>query len=495
MSKVIFKMTFKHPNLKDSKAKNMAHINYISMRAGVDKSITEADLEKEIQKGVENLASDDETYVNYINERPRSHGLFGVDGIENPEDIKEELSEVNSCVWRAVVSLKEEDAKNLNYLDKEQWQLLLRKKMPDLANEMNIRDTNLRWVAAVHMEKGHPHAHIMFWEKEPERTLGIVNTKSLDNIRKIFTDEVFAEERFQLLNEKNLMRDLINDLANNDISNASKLIREVNDTGTEIEMFIKDMERTGVAPRLYEGEEIELTEKIRNLADMLPGSGRIALKFMPPEVKKEVRTIAEYLLEKPEFSASLEKNLKAVEELTRLYTSDEKAILARRGNYEHVVSNIAASLSDLGIGRDNILNTIKEWNKSQINDINVPANDINKILDEIDIKDNKFHDEKHREYFNNIAIQILDKHSDISIKEIKDKYIEDKLNERNIDLNELLDKDLIKLENNAYTLTDKSNEYYKTLEGLNDYEKEILKTLATNNLRTEELLELSLIHI
>lgn len=112
--------------------------------------------------------------------------MFGQDGIEDPREVQEEISQVQSFVRRGIVSLKGDDAKNLGYLEKEQWQDMLRKRFPDMAAEMGIPITNLRWIADVHMEKGHPHAHIMLWEKEPKKTIGIVNTKTLDNIRKMF---------------------------------------------------------------------------------------------------------------------------------------------------------------------------------------------------------------------------------------------------------------------------------------------------------------------
>ena len=91
MSRVIFKMTFKHPNLIDTSGKNVAHINYIGTRSGVDKSVTEADLKKELEKGIEKAAADDETYVRYIDERPNSHGLFGAEGIEDIKEIQKKL--------------------------------------------------------------------------------------------------------------------------------------------------------------------------------------------------------------------------------------------------------------------------------------------------------------------------------------------------------------------------------------------------------------------
>lgn len=362
-------MTFKHPNLKDTPGKNVSHVGYIATRSGVDKSLTESDLKKELEKGVEDLSSDDDTYVKYIDERPRSHGLFGQDGIEDPEDVQNEVSNVSSYVWRAIVSLKEDDAKNLGYLEKDKWQDMLRKKVPDMANEMGIKTTNLRWVAAIHMEKGHPHAHLMFWEKEPERTLGIVNTKSLDNIRKMYTDEIFEEERFQLLNEKNAMRDLLNDLAKGDIGQAARLLKEVRAAGQDLKTFIDGLSNEGVTPRLYSEEEQKIAGMLKELADKLPGKGRVALKFMPDDTKEEVRAIADFLLQQPEFSASLEKNLKAVEELTRMYTGKEGDIQKARDNaYKDMRDRICQVILKGAVEsqRDNLLYVDQELSQKAV---------------------------------------------------------------------------------------------------------------------------------
>lgn len=332
MSRVIFKMTFQHPNLKQTVGKNMGHIDYIATRPGADKSITEKDLQKELSKGSVDLPSDDSSYIQYIDQRPRSHGLFGQDGIENPEDIKNEISNVKSFVWRGIISLKEEDAIDLGYIKKDQWQDMLRKKMPDIANEMGIPISNLRWVGAVHMEKGHPHAHVVIWENEPKKPYGILSSKSLDRIRKTLTDEIFEEERFQLLNDKNVMRELINDLAKGDMSKATILVKEVRATELELKAFATEMNQEGVSPKLYSEEETYLANRIASLSQMLPGKGRANLAFMPEDVKTEVRGIADFLLQQPMMSASLEKNLRAVEELTRMYTGKEDAIQKARDN-------------------------------------------------------------------------------------------------------------------------------------------------------------------
>lgn len=330
MSKVIFKMSFKHPNLKDTKAKNTAHLNYIATRPGVDKAVTESDLKRELSKGIEHDESDDRTYLKYINERPRSHGLFGADGVEDLESVRDEIHNCESYVWRSIISIREEDAKELGYLSKDKWQDFIRKKMPDLAAEMGIGVTNLRWAAAIHMEKGHPHAHVIFWEKEPVRTIGITSSKVLDKMRKLLTDEVFEDERFQLTNEKNAMRDLIRDLANNNVGEATKILKEIRSQGLELRSLNPEMNQEGVSPKLYNEEETELAEKIKNLSLMMPGKGRAMLKFMPQDVKDEVRAIADYILSKPDFAASLERNLRAAEELTKMYTGKEEAIQKAR---------------------------------------------------------------------------------------------------------------------------------------------------------------------
>ncbi len=390
MSKVIFKLTFKHPNFKSTKSKNVAHLKYIATRPGVDKTVTESDLIKELEKGIEairetqTILHDDESnndkYLKYIDERPKSHGLFGQEGAEDINKVQEELSKCDSFVWRGIISLREEDAKALGYLSKDKWQDFLRKKMPDVTNEMGIRMTNARWVAAVHMEKGHPHVHFMLWEKVPEKIIGTVSKNTLNKIRKNLTDEVFEDERLNIINEKNAMRDLIKELAKDDIGKAVRIIKDVGQNSVEIRSIAKETNQEGVAPKLYGEEENDLINKIRNLSGMMPGKGRVMLKFMPEDVKKEVRDIADYILSKPDFAASLEKNLKAAEELARMYTNKEEDIKAARDNSYNdirdrvcqiILKGAAESLRENNIYVDNDLSkNFVEFIKNLNNKIN-----------------------------------------------------------------------------------------------------------------------------
>lgn len=351
MSKVVLRLSFKHPNMKSSANKNVAHMNYIATRPGADKTLTEQDLEKEIEKGIseietsEEIESENDLYAKYIDERPNSHGLFSEDGAEDLKVIQEEIRNHSSFVWRGIISLKEEDASELGFLNKSKWQDTLCNKVPDIAYKMGISPTNLKWVGAVHMEKGHPHAHIMFWEKEPKMINGIISKNTLNEMRKELVDDIFEEQRLNLLLEKNTMRDLIQELAKGDVSKANKIKKELSDGNIyskEIEAININPNIDKITPRLYPEQEEKLAEMIKELSKKMPGSGRAALKFMAPEIKEDVRNIADYILKQPAFEKSLEKNLKATEELTKMYTTNKEDInKARENAYGDIRDRIA----------------------------------------------------------------------------------------------------------------------------------------------------------
>lgn len=330
MSKVIVKISFKHPNLKSARGSNVAHMKYIATRPGVDKSLTEEDLRKELSGHLS-----DEDYAKYINERPNSHGLFDSKGIADFEAVKSEIANNKGIVWRMIVSLREEDAIKLGYDNKSNWQDLLRMKMPDVAFKMGIKLDNLRWVAAVHMEKGHPHAHVMIWEDKPEIKVGVIKPKIVNEIRKLYIDEIFHEEKMMYLNEKNAMRDLIREFAKNDMSKLADIMKEVSDTREEVNILTKTVLNIGLPPRLYPEVENELIKRMNDLKSILPGHGRANLKFFPENVKDEVRKFAEYILSLDQYKPSVEKYLNAVRNNVLLYNSDEnnlKAVLDRSYN-------------------------------------------------------------------------------------------------------------------------------------------------------------------
>jgi predicted transcriptional regulator YdeE len=332
MSSVIFKSSFAHPNLKKTRQKNSSHVAYISTRTGVDKSITKRDLENEFgidyihKSSIYNDLLDEKGYLKYINERPRSHGLFGESGIEDLKSVQAEIKKHSSFVWRNIISLREEDALRIGFTNKEQWQDMLRKKMPEIAAEIGIKIPNLRWVGAVHMEKGHPHAHVLIWEKIPQIMRGELGSQCINRIRKILTDEIFENERLELLNVKNMTRDMI-------LDDATKLAAEMLDSIDELSndkrllfrYLLSDEENT-IPPKTDDYTQMILAKKLYELSVMMPGKGRIAYQFMSLEIKQKVDELVDIFIKNPVMGASIAKQLNAVERLVKLYTHKDSAI-------------------------------------------------------------------------------------------------------------------------------------------------------------------------
>jgi hypothetical protein len=144
------------------------------------------------------------------------HGLFGVVDDKKAEEIKslQELSRSieaktrdGAIAYRAVISLKEDDAIRLGYDDPENWRDLVRSQLPDMCEKIGIRLHNLEYTAAVHLDKGHPHVHILFWDKEQDIKKDAYVHESISNsIRVGLIKHVFDEEMTALQSMKNEAR-------------------------------------------------------------------------------------------------------------------------------------------------------------------------------------------------------------------------------------------------------------------------------------------------
>lgn len=231
MSKVIFKLKFQSPNLKKTKMNNMYHLIYIGTRDGVALN----DDMKEIE-GDYNKSANDE-YMKYISDRPRSHGLFSKDNVKvDLKSVSETMKNYNGYVYRGIVSLRESEAIEKGFDKKDNWENLIRDKMLYISKQLNIPYKNLEWVGAFHRESGHPHVHLMIWNKEPEvRNIGAIPKKNIENIRKELTKDIFSNELESVLSLKNIYRDFLTDTTKGfDNTDYSKKFLEIDEKVDEI---------------------------------------------------------------------------------------------------------------------------------------------------------------------------------------------------------------------------------------------------------------------
>ena len=172
--------------------------------------------------GVEMIEPAASGYLEYMAERPRSHGLFSVDG---PADLEKTMEEINAHagpVWTFVYSLKREDAARLGYENGESWRRLLLAHQTELATAMKIPPSSFRWCAAFHDEKHHPHIHMMVWSSDPKQ--GYLTERGIEQMRSQLSNDIFQDELLSLYQQKDISYQEVRDTA---MEAMGHLIREM----------------------------------------------------------------------------------------------------------------------------------------------------------------------------------------------------------------------------------------------------------------------------
>ena len=154
------------------------------------------------REGVEPLPSG---YMEYMTERPRSHGLFGDEDSVDMDAAMKELNEYTGNIWTHIISLKREDAERLGYDHAAQWRNLIRTHRNKIASAMKIPPSDFRWYAAFHDEGGHPHIHMMAWSAKPGQAY--LSKDGIKKIKSALTNDIFKQEMLHTYEQKSASRD------------------------------------------------------------------------------------------------------------------------------------------------------------------------------------------------------------------------------------------------------------------------------------------------
>ena len=172
MAKLITKFRYLKPT---EKRKAGGYATYIATREGVEKLPQE------------------KTYADYIATRPRSQGLFTDAGKEiNLRQLSKELNQYQGNLWTVILSLSREDAERLGFDTATRWRNFLRSERSEIAEQFHIPQGNLRWYAAFHNEKHHPHVHLMVWSEDEKE--GYLSEKGIEKLRSSFAKSIFAQD-------------------------------------------------------------------------------------------------------------------------------------------------------------------------------------------------------------------------------------------------------------------------------------------------------------
>ena len=223
------------------------------------------------REGVELLPAG---YMEYMADRPRSHGLFGDEDNVDMDDVMKELNEYPGNIWTHIISLKREDAERLGYDHAAQWRNLIRSHRNEIAAAMNIPPGDFRWYAAFHGEGGHPHIHMMAWSVKPGQAY-----LSKDGIRKMksaLTNDIFKQELLHTYEQKSSSRD--------------ELVRRARE---EMKALIQEM-RTSI------GSHPEVESLMMTLVTQLGEvKGKKKYSYLPKAVKKTVDEIVDLMEQLP----------------------------------------------------------------------------------------------------------------------------------------------------------------------------------------------------
>ena len=287
------------------------YVKYIATRDGVER--------------IESTAGGG--YLEYMAERPRSHGLFSADGTADLAEMMKEISSHNAPVWTFIYSLRREDAARLGYDTGESWRRLLLAHQTELAAAMKIPPGDFRWCAAFHDEKHHPHIHMMVWSRDPRQ--GYLTGKGIEKMRSELSGDIFQDELLSLYREKDLSYQQMRDTA---MEAMSRLIGEM---------------KTGLC------DSPVIAEQMDRLSQMLGDTkGQKVYGYLKKPVKAQVDAIVDELSKLPEVAACYEEWNRLRDEVERYYkdTPREHQPFSRQKEFRAIKNMVVREAENLRLG-------------------------------------------------------------------------------------------------------------------------------------------------
>lgn len=277
--------------------------------------------------GVELLEPGAGGYLEYMAERPRSHGLFSADGDADLEQTTEEIRAHTGPVWTFIYSLKREDAARLGYENGESWRRLLLAHQAELAAAMKIPPGSFRWRAAFHDEKHHPHIHMMVWSADPRQ--GYLTEKGIEQMRSQLSNDIFRDELLSLYQEKDQSYQQVRDAA---MDAMGRLIREM---------------KSGLC------DSPVIAGQMETLAGMLSEvKGKKVYGYLKKPVKAQVDAIVDELARLPEVAECYEHWNRLRDELERYYkdTPRKHKPLSQQQEFKAIKNMVIREAEELRLG-------------------------------------------------------------------------------------------------------------------------------------------------
>ncbi len=261
MPKIIVTSRYIKPN---AHKKFGNYIKYIATREGVEKPIPKPKVSQELDR---------EIFMNYLDSRPNSHGLFSE--TDKPlvlDQVAKEVANHEGAIWTHIVSLKREDAERMGHTDLEHWRNLVRRHISDIAAAQKIAPDNIRWYAAFHNKESNPHVHIVVYSENTHE--GYLTKNGIERIRSAFANDIYKDELQNLYQQQTQVRDKLRSEAESVMKNLLSELKNSNEFDPQLEQLI-----------------LKLQSQLRN------SKGKKVYGYLQPNVKKTVDQIVAQLAE------------------------------------------------------------------------------------------------------------------------------------------------------------------------------------------------------
>lgn len=282
---------------------------YIDYRMSPTRENASEVLSHSLEVAMESAASPEtiQIMLNYIAERPgvekngNAHGLFSAAETTDLNEMKEKISNHTGNIYSFVFSLRRPDADRLGFNQQAAWRDIVLRKQDEIATQTNIPLQDLRWVAAVHNTKHHPHMHFIFYSAHPS-SQNFVTTKSIEKIKQTFATDIFQNDLQNIYEPKTALE--------------QKIKEEIETLATSIQQN---------TPQIISSSSTLQQQllTLRAAIDSLPG-GRKVYKYMPPEIKGLVDSVLKDIEQLPQINALLQQYADLQTEIAGLYKNDTK---------------------------------------------------------------------------------------------------------------------------------------------------------------------------
>lgn len=286
MQSIYFNQTFKPVSDSKTPDYNRAHVEYIATRPGVV-----------VNKGY-------------------GFGLWGqVEGQAEPQDqtdldatlnMVREISK-DHTVYRVILSVDEDTARQTGLHERAVWEKVVNEQIGVIAKEMHIAPKNFCYLAAMHYKKGHPHVHIVYWDKSDTPRNPYLSPERFENmsnhVRAAFNRVLFEKEIKETQMEQK---------------------EEMNHVRLQLQALLKDANPREALSFEKIADRTELADGLLQLIRHAPIKGSLKWQYLPLNYKAEINEWLDQVLQQKQFAVLKEKYMALTQEISQLYGNDSK---------------------------------------------------------------------------------------------------------------------------------------------------------------------------